>query len=404
VTHVRIVDVVGDGSARDSDGRVIWDPYPTILTAGFDLDAVGVIHEGAATVELDLQHIGFDYPGPEDGAGPHAPGSVVHWSVVSPWPSESGDGGRRWIASPESGSVNLHGNRTVDVQWTQQVWIEIDGQAGFGSVGTGWYDVGAQVEWSVQSPVPVADRVRLRAETTAGSFAALEPATVETTWIRESFLEVHRTRAGLVSPSSGWYSGQVPLTAQDRTVGERPVYTFREWQGDVPDAGGVSGDHEIILDLTQPRRVTAVFEFNDSLPLTNVTVSLRQGWNLISVPVFGENTALASLAARSGVLLPAWAWNSAGNAYEPLLHVLPGQGGWLFSAGEGDQLVIDGYHPGDSSPALAGGWQLFGISRADGNAVSPEHGTVWEWNAARQVYQPAETLREGRGYWRYSGQ
>jgi hypothetical protein len=42
ITHIRIVDIVGDGSFLDSTGRVIYDPYPTAGSAGFDLDAVGV--------------------------------------------------------------------------------------------------------------------------------------------------------------------------------------------------------------------------------------------------------------------------------------------------------------------------------------------------------------------------
>jgi len=33
---------VGDGSNLDSLGEVIYDPYPTSGSAGFDLDAVGV--------------------------------------------------------------------------------------------------------------------------------------------------------------------------------------------------------------------------------------------------------------------------------------------------------------------------------------------------------------------------
>ncbi len=43
VTHVRIVDVVGDGSALDSFGRPIYDPHPTMGSGGFDLDAVAVL-------------------------------------------------------------------------------------------------------------------------------------------------------------------------------------------------------------------------------------------------------------------------------------------------------------------------------------------------------------------------
>jgi hypothetical protein len=50
ITHVRIVDVVGtvdpDYARRDSLGRIINDPWPTDFeTGGFDLDAVGVIHQ-----------------------------------------------------------------------------------------------------------------------------------------------------------------------------------------------------------------------------------------------------------------------------------------------------------------------------------------------------------------------
>jgi hypothetical protein len=48
ITHVRLVDVVGDigpHASLDQTGRPINDPYPTpIYPGGFDLDAVGAIH------------------------------------------------------------------------------------------------------------------------------------------------------------------------------------------------------------------------------------------------------------------------------------------------------------------------------------------------------------------------
>ncbi len=60
VTHVRIVDVVGciqpEYASYDAEGHVINDPWPTPFgSSGFDLDAVGVIH--------DLAH----YDVPENG-------------------------------------------------------------------------------------------------------------------------------------------------------------------------------------------------------------------------------------------------------------------------------------------------------------------------------------------------
>ena len=50
ITHVRIVDVVGnidpEYATKDSEGHIINDPWPTAFaSSGFDLDAVGVIHD-----------------------------------------------------------------------------------------------------------------------------------------------------------------------------------------------------------------------------------------------------------------------------------------------------------------------------------------------------------------------
>ncbi len=46
IRYVKIVDVVGDGGQRDSFGHPIYDPYPTSGSAGFDLDAIGVLNTG----------------------------------------------------------------------------------------------------------------------------------------------------------------------------------------------------------------------------------------------------------------------------------------------------------------------------------------------------------------------
>ena len=54
VTHVRIIDVIGDidpeYATYDSEGHIVNDPWPTPFgSSGFDLDAVGVIHDQAHT-------------------------------------------------------------------------------------------------------------------------------------------------------------------------------------------------------------------------------------------------------------------------------------------------------------------------------------------------------------------
>lgn len=50
ITHVRIIDVVGtidpEYASYDSEGHIVNDPWPTPFgSSGFDLDAVGVIHD-----------------------------------------------------------------------------------------------------------------------------------------------------------------------------------------------------------------------------------------------------------------------------------------------------------------------------------------------------------------------
>ncbi len=51
IKYLRLIDVVGNGNYEDCQGYTIYDPYPTIITSGFDLDAVGVMNSASpATV------------------------------------------------------------------------------------------------------------------------------------------------------------------------------------------------------------------------------------------------------------------------------------------------------------------------------------------------------------------
>lgn len=58
INYIRLIDIVGDGSALDCEGMVIYDPYPTVGSSGFDLDAIAVIHQD--TSDGEAQSIDFD--------------------------------------------------------------------------------------------------------------------------------------------------------------------------------------------------------------------------------------------------------------------------------------------------------------------------------------------------------
>ncbi len=52
IRFVRIVDIIGDGSVKDSRGRSIYDPTPVVGSGGFDLEAVGVIHQNTGAFQV----------------------------------------------------------------------------------------------------------------------------------------------------------------------------------------------------------------------------------------------------------------------------------------------------------------------------------------------------------------
>jgi hypothetical protein len=69
ITHLRIIDVVGDIGAHasgDNIGHTINDPYPTAFASGgFDLDAVGVIHQAYVSVNQLADNMSLSiYPNP----------------------------------------------------------------------------------------------------------------------------------------------------------------------------------------------------------------------------------------------------------------------------------------------------------------------------------------------------
>lgn len=77
VTVIRIIDVVGSidpqFAQRDAEGRIINDPYPTAFASGgFDLDAVGVIHNRSNTAMAEFQNNIRVFPNPVS--------SVLYWT------------------------------------------------------------------------------------------------------------------------------------------------------------------------------------------------------------------------------------------------------------------------------------------------------------------------------------
>jgi hypothetical protein len=77
ITHIRVMDVVGSLNdaycTRDTAGNKINDPWPTPFpSSGFDLDALGVIHQNTLIISLpEKLHTSFTvYPNPAKAGNP----------------------------------------------------------------------------------------------------------------------------------------------------------------------------------------------------------------------------------------------------------------------------------------------------------------------------------------------
>jgi hypothetical protein len=70
ITHLKLIDVVGSvkySSSRDSENNIVNDLFPTEFhNGGFDLDAVGVIHQNTVSSIRQRQSMTSFYPNPSE--------------------------------------------------------------------------------------------------------------------------------------------------------------------------------------------------------------------------------------------------------------------------------------------------------------------------------------------------
>jgi len=90
IGYVRIKDIIGIGAEKDSLNKPIYDPYKTVGSAGFDLEAIGVINQAAKNVAPSA-NAGQDQSVVEEnnvslqGSGSDSDGNIVayEWSQTS---------------------------------------------------------------------------------------------------------------------------------------------------------------------------------------------------------------------------------------------------------------------------------------------------------------------------------
>jgi hypothetical protein len=101
INYIRIVDIAGNGYFADSSGRLIYDPWMTWGSGGFDLDAVGILENVPADADsngkVDFQDFSRLY---------------ANWNESGGWPQGDFD---------ENGRVNINDLILLADNWLYRI-------------------------------------------------------------------------------------------------------------------------------------------------------------------------------------------------------------------------------------------------------------------------------------------
>jgi hypothetical protein len=122
ITHVRVVDIPGNGSFVDSEGHPIYDPWLTLGSGGLDLEAIGVI---SSVMNFDQWQNNQGLNGADRGAGADPAGmgmpNLLRYAFA--WFPDQGDSFAPLLTRVEGGLelTFRRDERAVDLLYQVQV-------------------------------------------------------------------------------------------------------------------------------------------------------------------------------------------------------------------------------------------------------------------------------------------
>lgn len=417
IQYVKIVDVIGDGSETDAEGRPIYDPYPTSGSAGFDLDAVAVLSAPftlATFEELPLE-------------------------TDSAWRGDETEGGLSYFSS--GGAVF---NNYFDTQWSSWSGFAYSNQTDTSATGlegqfvaipgggknSDTYAVsfvsnfyGPEGEPAVTLP---GEQVVPGAYFTNNAYAYDSMRNGDQ--FAKQFTEDDWFKLTITGKdAAGAETGTVELLLADGT----DILDEWAWQ----DLSGLGAVQTLEFSLSSSDvgdfgMNTPAYFCMDNLGATEPrtrSIELSAGWNQISLNVQPEAPIHLLLTAIEDAILQVWGLNADGSeyrVYDPenfdpenpddgdLTELKAGRAYW-FNMQSPATLEVIGSVPADKDIVLSTGMNFVGFYGTSPTEVETalasildRLNTIWAYvDGYWQVYAPgfgASDLREltpGQGYW-----
>ena len=195
---------------------------------------------------------------------------------------------------------------------------------------------------------------------------------------------------------------------------------------DIPGSDGI-GDTPYIIDADSQDNYPLIEPFKNRT-FENYTV-LKQGWNLISIPLIQEVQNLTTVLQMIDGYYDAVQWYDSSNQNKPwkhnkigkffgnnLTHLNESMGFWIHITNPGDTIFLyNGTQPtSNQSIPLHPGWNMVGYpSLTNRNRTAAlnnltfglEVDAIWTFNAATQKWEEikgGDYFELGRGYWIHS--
>ncbi len=153
----------------------------------------------------------------------------------------------------------------------------------------------------------------------------------------------------------------------------------------------------------EPGAVDVPFELHvtySRLPVERYMITLRSGWNLVSLPV-DTTVELESIHER----LKAWYWDPCSHSYEEAQVLVAGKGYWVYSPVDSITFMVEGAALSGASISIHEGWNLIGTLTGKVQEIFPEGKVapyLFYWDPEQQHYVEVEYLEPCKAYWLYA--
>lgn len=137
-------------------------------------------------------------------------------------------------------------------------------------------------------------------------------------------------------------------------------------------------------------------------------IMLYKGWNLISTSLSALDQSpefiLNCSGASSCIIGRPWLWNAVEQRMEIVTAIAPYQGFWIYAKQDGLLNDIPSRPLLQTTTNVSAGWNLVGPTGTEQERLLSDidgriSGTIWNWDAKKQLFAVVDKLEAGNGYW-----